>query len=95
MPHICGNAGFESLIEIRDMLLVNKGSAAAGAGAIAACTVTVPAQNAALGPKKTSCFQALGITVKVSRGTSEILSDVQPIKTGDQVGAGETHCWAC
>lgn len=74
------------------MLLVNKGSAAAGAGAgaIAACTVTVPAQNAALGPKKTSCFQALGITVKVSRGTSEILSDVQPIKTGDQVGAGET-----
>ncbi|KAL6040331.1 hypothetical protein STEG23_017231, partial [Scotinomys teguina] len=33
--------------------------------------------------------KALGITTKISRGTIEILSDVQLIKTGDKVGASE------
>uniref|UniRef100_A0A2K5U8U4 Large ribosomal subunit protein uL10 n=1 Tax=Macaca fascicularis TaxID=9541 RepID=A0A2K5U8U4_MACFA len=91
LPHIRGNVGFaftkEDLTEIRDMLLANKVPAAARAGAIAPCEVTVPAQNTGLGPEKTSFFQALGITTKISRGTIEILSDVQLIKTGDKVGA--------
>ncbi|XP_055979475.1 60S acidic ribosomal protein P0-like [Sorex fumeus] len=81
LPHIRGNVGFvftkEDLTEIRDMLLANKVPAAACAGAIAPCEVTVPAQNTGLGPEKTSFFQALGITTKISRGTIEILSDVQ------------------
>uniref|UniRef100_A0A8C6DWK6 60S acidic ribosomal protein P0 n=1 Tax=Moschus moschiferus TaxID=68415 RepID=A0A8C6DWK6_MOSMO len=80
LPHIWGNVGFvftkEDLTEIRDMLLANKVPAAARAGAIAPCEVTVPAQNTGLGPEKTSFFQALGITTKISRGTIEILSDV-------------------
>ena len=79
----------EDLTEIRDMLLANKVPAAARAGAIAPCEVTVPAQNTGLGPEKTSFFQALGITMKISRGTIEILSDVQLIMTGDKVGASE------
>ncbi|KAI4573444.1 hypothetical protein MJT46_004684 [Ovis ammon polii x Ovis aries] len=33
--------------------------------------------------------KALGITTKISRGTIEILSDVQLIKTGDKVGSSE------
>jgi len=93
LPHIKGNVGFvftkEDLAEVRDMLLSNKVPAAARAGAIAPCGVTVPAQNTGLGPEKTSFFQALGITTKISRGTIEILSDVQLIKTGDKVGASE------
>ncbi|XP_068599087.1 large ribosomal subunit protein uL10 [Brachionichthys hirsutus] len=93
LPHIKGNVGFvftkEDLVEIRDMLLENKVPAAARAGAIAPCDVTVPAQNTGLGPEKTSFFQALGITTKISRGTIEILSDVNLIKTGDKVGASE------
>ncbi|KAM9055021.1 LOW QUALITY PROTEIN: large ribosomal subunit protein uL10-like [Megaptera novaeangliae] len=93
LPHIQGNAGFvftkEDLTEIRDMLLAEKVPAAARAGAIAPCKVTVPAQNTGLGPEKTSFFQALGITTKISRGTIKILSDVQLIKTGDKVGASE------
>jgi len=93
LPHIKGNVGFvftkEDLAEIRDLLLSNKVPAAARAGAIAPCEVTVPAQNTGLGPEKTSFFQALGITTKISRGTIEILSDVQLIKTGDKVGASE------
>ncbi|XP_019942644.1 large ribosomal subunit protein uL10 isoform X2 [Paralichthys olivaceus] len=93
VPHIKGNVGFvftkEDLAEVRDLLLVNKVPAAARAGAIAPCGVTVPAQNTGLGPEKTSFFQALGITTKISRGTIEILSDVNLIKTGDKVGASE------
>uniref|UniRef100_A0A671TH05 Large ribosomal subunit protein uL10 n=1 Tax=Sparus aurata TaxID=8175 RepID=A0A671TH05_SPAAU len=77
LPHIKGNVGFvftkEDLTEIRDLLLANKVPAAARAGAIAPCNVTVPAQNTGLGPEKTSFFQALGITTKISRGTIEIL----------------------
>uniref|UniRef100_A0A8C9TVX2 Large ribosomal subunit protein uL10 n=1 Tax=Scleropages formosus TaxID=113540 RepID=A0A8C9TVX2_SCLFO len=77
LPHIRGNVGFvftkEDLTEIRDMLLANKVPAAARAGAIAPCDVIVPAQNTGLGPEKTSFFQALGITTKISRGTIEIL----------------------
>ncbi|XP_009989862.1 PREDICTED: 60S acidic ribosomal protein P0, partial [Tauraco erythrolophus] len=92
LPHIRGNVGFvftkEDLTEIRDMLLANKVPAAARAGAIAPCDVTVPAQNTGLGPEKTSFFQALGITTKISRGTIEILSDVQLIKTGSPFSFG-------
>ncbi|XP_072271585.1 large ribosomal subunit protein uL10 [Pyxicephalus adspersus] len=93
LSHIKGNVGFvftkEDLTEVRDMLLANKVPASARAGAIAPCDVTVPAQNTGLGPEKTSFFQALGITTKISRGTIEILSDVQLIRTGDKVGASE------
>ncbi|KAJ8263284.1 hypothetical protein COCON_G00157410 [Conger conger] len=93
LSHIRGNVGFvftkEDLTQVRDLLLANKVPAAARAGAIAPCDVTVPAQNTGLGPEKTSFFQALGITTKISRGTIEILSDVQLIKTGDKVGASE------
>ncbi|XP_032752560.1 60S acidic ribosomal protein P0-like [Rattus rattus] len=92
-PHIRGNVGFvftkEDLTEIRDMLLTNKVPAATQAGALAPCEVTAHAQNTGLGPEKTSFFQVLGITTKISRGTIEILSEVQLIKTGDKVGAGE------
>uniref|UniRef100_A0A2K6CSY7 Large ribosomal subunit protein uL10-like insertion domain-containing protein n=1 Tax=Macaca nemestrina TaxID=9545 RepID=A0A2K6CSY7_MACNE len=80
LPPLQGNVGFaftkEYLTEIRDLLLANKVPAAARAGAIGPCEVTVPAQNTGLGPEKISFFQALGITTKISRGTTEILSDV-------------------
>ncbi|KAM8868197.1 60S acidic ribosomal protein P0 [Synchiropus splendidus] len=93
LPHIKGNVGFvftkEDLAEVRDLLLSNKVPAAARAGAIAPCDVMVPAQNTGLGPEKTSFFQALGITTKISRGTIEILSDVHLIKIGEKVGASE------
>uniref|UniRef100_A0A2I2YLU0 Large ribosomal subunit protein uL10-like insertion domain-containing protein n=1 Tax=Gorilla gorilla gorilla TaxID=9595 RepID=A0A2I2YLU0_GORGO len=59
------------------------------AGQQGASCVTVPVQNTGLGPKKTSFLQVLGITTKISRGATEILSDVQLIKTGDKVGASE------
>ena len=93
LPHIQENAGFvftkEDLTEIRDMLLAKKVPAATCADAIALCEVTVSAQNTYLGPEKTSFFQDLGITMKIPRGTTEILSDVQPLKIRDKVRASE------
>uniref|UniRef100_A0A8C8T078 Large ribosomal subunit protein uL10-like insertion domain-containing protein n=1 Tax=Peromyscus maniculatus bairdii TaxID=230844 RepID=A0A8C8T078_PERMB len=95
LPHIWGNVGFmftkEDLMEIRDMLLANKVPDAARADAIALCEVTVPAQNTGLGPEKTSVFQALSITTKISRGTIEILSDVVCLQIGYPTVASVLH----
>merc|ERR1739844_506760 len=85
-----GNVGFvftkEDLVEIRDMLSANKVRAPAKAGALAPLDVMVPAQNTGLGPEKTSFFQALNITTKITKGTIEIVTDVKLIKEGDKVG---------
>merc|ERR1711887_265018 len=81
LPHIKQNVGFvftkEELIDIRDLLLANKVKAPARAGAIAPLDVIVPAQNTGLGPEKTSFFQALSIPTKITKGTIEIINDVQ------------------
>ena len=42
-----------------------------------------------MGPEKTSFFQALQITSKITRGTIEIVNDIPLIKKGDKVGASE------
>jgi len=93
LPHIVQNIGFvftnEDLVDIRDKLLENKKRAPARAGAIAPLPVVIPAQNTGLGPEKTSFFQALQIPTKISRGTIEIVNDVQLLKEGDKVGASE------
>ncbi|KAL7643549.1 UNVERIFIED_CONTAM: hypothetical protein RMT77_005531 [Armadillidium vulgare] len=93
LPHIVNNVGFvftnEELVDIREKLLQNKKRAPARAGAIAPCDVTIPAQNTGLGPEKTSFFQALQIPTKISRGTIEIVNDVQLLKEGDKVGLSE------
>lgn len=93
LPHIVNNVGFvftnDELVEIREKLLQNKKRAPARAGAFAPCDVTIPAQNTGLGPEKTSFFQALQIPTKISRGTIEIVNDVQLLKEGDKVGLSE------
>jgi len=93
LPYIVGNVGFvftkDDLGEVRKKLLENKRGAPAKAGAIAPCDVTLPPQNTGMGPEKTSFFQALQIPTKISRGTIEILNDVNLIKTGEKVGASE------
>ncbi|XP_060606457.1 large ribosomal subunit protein uL10-like [Ruditapes philippinarum] len=94
LPHIVGNVGLVftkgDLIEVRSMLLANKVKAPARAGAIAPVDVVVPKQATTLGPEKTSFFQALQITTKITKGCIEILNDVNLIKTGDKVGPSES-----
>jgi len=93
LPHIFENIGFvftkDDLSFIREKLMQNKVAAPAKAGATAPCDVTLPAQVTSLGPEKTSFFQALQITTKITRGTIEIINDIPLIKTGDKVGASE------
>jgi len=93
LPHIKMNVGFvftkEELTVVRDLLLANKKAAPAKAGAIAPVDVTIPAQNTGMGPEKTSFFQALSIPTKITKGTIEIIQDVQLIKGGDKVGMSE------
>ncbi|CAN0535223.1 unnamed protein product [Ectocarpus sp. 8 AP-2014] len=93
LPYIKMNVGFvftkEDLIHIRDMLLANKVKAPAKAGALAPLNVVVPAQNTGMGPEKTSFFQALAIPTKITKGTIEIINDVELITAGDRVGMSE------
>jgi large subunit ribosomal protein LP0 len=94
LPHIKGNVGFvftkEDLVSVRDLLLSNKVKAPAKAGALAPLDVQIPAQNTGMGPEKTSFFQALNIPTKITKGTIEIINDVELIKTGDRVGMSES-----
>jgi len=94
LPHIKQNVGFvftkKELVEVRDLLLANKVKAPAKAGALAPIDVMVPAQNTGMGPEKTSFFQALSIPTKITKGTIEIIKDVDLIKTGDRVGMSES-----
>merc|ERR1712121_41229 len=93
LPHIKMNVGFvftkEELVDVRDLLLANKVKAPAKAGALAPLNVVVPAQNTGMGPEKTSFFQALSIPTKITKGTIEIVNDVELIKAGDKVGMSE------
>ena len=89
VPHIKQNVGFKftnmELLHVRDLLL----KAPAKAGALVPVNVVVPAQNTGMGPEKTSFFQALAIPTKITKGTIEIIKDVDIIKAGDRVGMSE------
>jgi len=93
LPLVYGNIGFVftkgDLGTTRDICLANKVKAPAKAGAIAPVDVKIPAQVTTMGPEKTSFFQALSITTKITRGTIEILNEVHIIKKGEKVGASE------
>jgi len=93
LPLVKGNMGFVftkgDLSATRDICTANKVKAPAKAGAIAPIDVYIPATVTTMGPEKTSFFQALSITTKITRGTIEILNDVHLIKKGEKVGASE------
>jgi large subunit ribosomal protein LP0 len=80
LPHIVENVGFVftkgDLSEVREKIVGNKVAAPAKAGAIAPCEVVLPAQITTLGPEKTSFFQALQITTKITKGTIEIIVSI-------------------
>lgn len=93
LPYIKGNIGFvftnSDLKEIREVLLSNRVLAPARAGAIAPKDVFVPPGNTGMEPGKTSFFQALGVPTKITRGTIEIVSEIQVVATGNRVGPSE------
>ncbi|KAL0073376.1 ribosomal protein L10-domain-containing protein [Phycomyces blakesleeanus] len=93
LPHVKGNIGFvftnADLKAIREKITSNRVAAPARAGAVAPVDVIVPGGNTGMEPGKTSFFQALGIPTKISRGTIEIVSDVNLVAAGTKVGPSE------
>merc|ERR1712018_40273 len=77
------------LKEVRDLIQSFKVPAMARTGAISPIDVQVPAQTTALGPGKTSFFQALSIPTKITRGMIEITSNVPLLHVGEKVGQSE------
>jgi len=98
LPAIKGNIGFiftkGDLTEIKKIIIDNKVSAPAKAGAIAPCDVVVAAGNTGLEPTQTSFLQALNIPSKITRGQIEITNDIPLIKEGNKVGASESNLLA-
>merc|ERR1719281_1446043 len=93
IPLIKQNVGFVltngDLKEVRDLIQSYKVPAAARTGAISPVKVVVPAQTTALGPEKTSFFQALSIPTKITRGMIEITGNVDLLEVGTKVGSSE------
>jgi len=98
VPLVRGNVGFvfvkEDLSTVRAILLKEKVGAAAKAGIIAPCDVTIPAGNTGMEPTMTSFFQALNIQTKINKGQIEIVNNVALIKEGQKVGASESNLLA-
>jgi len=79
----------EDLPTIRDIILDNKVAAPARAGSIAQCDVIVPAGVTGMEPTMTSFLQALNIPSKITKGSIEILNNVDLIKEGDKCEASQ------
>jgi len=90
-----GNVGFvfvkDDLSAVRQILLKEKIGAAAKAGVVAPCNVTIPAGNTGMEPTMTSFFQALNIPTKINKGQIEIVNDVPIIKQGNKVSPSEAN----
>jgi len=91
LPYIRGNMGFvftnNDLNEIRKTVTSFKMPAAAKQGVVAPRSVTVPRGPTGLDPGQTSFFQTLNISTKITKGTIEIISDVNVITAGEKVTA--------
>jgi len=79
----------EDLPTIRDIILDNKVAAPARAGSIAQCDVIVPAGVTGMEPTMTSFLQALNIPSKITKGSIEILNNVDLIKEGEKCEASQ------
>eukprot|EP00835_Amoeboradix_gromovi_P004287 NODE_325_length_10950_cov_0.271864.p4 type:complete len:314 gc:universal NODE_325_length_10950_cov_0.271864:3173-2232(-) len=94
LEYLVGNIGLvftndPDLVSIRKGLVEDRIQAPAKAGGIAPISVVVPAANTGMEPGKTSFFQALGIPTKITRGTIEIVQDVEILQAGNKVGPSE------
>jgi len=79
----------ESLPVIRDMIVENKKASPAKANAVAQVSVTIPKGITSLEPSMTSFLQALNISSKITKGSIEIVNDVELFKAGEKVDASQ------
>jgi len=88
-----GNTGFVftngDLGEIREVIESNTRPAPARVGAVAPINVVVPKGPTGCDPGQTAFFQALQISTKISKGSIEIVNDVDLCRKGDRVNASQ------
>ncbi|KMZ64797.1 putative 60S acidic ribosomal protein P0 [Zostera marina] len=93
LPLLAGNVGLiftkGDLKEVSDEVAKYKVGAPARVGLVAPIDVVVPPGNTGLDPSQTSFFQVLNIPTKINKGTVEIITPVELIKTGEKVGSSE------
>merc|ERR1711982_273639 len=93
LPSHEGNVGLlftnGDLSELRDTVLSHKVGAPAKAGAIAPCSVTIPAGDTGLEPTQTAFLQALNIATRINKGQIMILNDVHLLDVGEKVTASQ------
>lgn len=91
--HLTGNNYFfftnEDVKEIAKIVTSNHREAAAKTGQIAPCDVVIPAMVTKLDPSQSSFFISLNIPTKLNKGNVEIIRDIELIKAGDRVTAGQ------
>eukprot|EP00766_Chilomastix_caulleryi_P002932 gnl/Chilomastix_caulleri/396.p1 GENE.gnl/Chilomastix_caulleri/396~~gnl/Chilomastix_caulleri/396.p1 ORF type:complete len:314 (+),score=120.14 gnl/Chilomastix_caulleri/396:48-989(+) len=91
--HLSGNNYFfftnGNVKEIAETITANHREAAAKPGQIAPCDVVIPAMVTKLDPSQSSFFISLNIPTKLNKGNVEIVRDIELIKTGDKVTAGQ------
>ncbi|KAK9742367.1 hypothetical protein RND81_03G167300 [Saponaria officinalis] len=90
---LVGNVGLiftkGDLKEVREEIAKYKVGAPARVGLVAPIDVVVPPGNTGLDPSQTSFFQVLNIPTKINKGTVEIITPVELIRTGEKVGSSE------
>lgn len=93
VPLLVGNVGLVftkgDLKEVVEEIAKYKVGAPARVGLVAPVDVVVPPGNTGLDPSQTSFFQVLNIPTKINKGTVEIVSPVELVKTGEKVGSSE------
>lgn len=77
------------LSKMRDCILENKKPSAAKAGALAQCDVTIDKGITSLDPSQTQFLQALNIGSKITKGSIEIINDVELLKEGQKIDASQ------
>lgn len=87
-----GNLGFIfatncTLDDIRDVIGKHRLPAAAKAGQVAQCDLTIPAGPSGMDPSQTSFFQALNIATKIVKGQIELVSDFKLLAANEKVSA--------
>jgi len=88
-----GNTGFVfchgDMDEIRNICVSNQKPAAAKAGVVSMCDVTLAQGPTGMDPSQTNFFQTLNIPTKIVKGSVELIAEVTVCKQGSKVSASQ------
>lgn len=92
---IKGNVAFvftnENIKDIKKILEENSRDTNAKVGAIAQKDVFIDKQVTGMGPDKTSFFQAMGISTKITKGKVEIIQSSHVLRVGEKVTPSQAN----